>query len=243
MKEGARRGVLDRFYAKLAELERIVGGKRVLAECDGRMDWPRRGVYFFFEDGEYREDGVNPRVVRVGTHALRPSKSTLWGRLSAHRGTVGGSRPGGGNHRGSIFRLHIGGALLAQGEWPDVIRTTWGDGGSAPGSVTDAEYPLEAAVSRHVRSMPFLWLAVDDEREGMRDRAMIEAGAISLLSNGSGTTIDVASNKWLGHGARAMLVRCSGLWNVEHVQDEASDDFLDTLSGYLEKYAERSLQP
>ena len=66
-----RRADLDRFYALLAELEGLRGGKRLLAECHGRMGWPQRGVYFFFEDGELRDDGVTPRVVRVGTHALQ----------------------------------------------------------------------------------------------------------------------------------------------------------------------------
>lgn len=42
-----RRGDLDRFYQLLARLEDIVGGKQGLADCDGYMDWPDRGLYFF----------------------------------------------------------------------------------------------------------------------------------------------------------------------------------------------------
>ena len=113
---------LDRFYDLLTRLEKVNGGKRQVARGHGQMDWPKRGVYFFFEDGELRADGTTPRVVRVGTHGLRKSSATLWSRLSQHRGTVGGSMPGGGNHRGSIFRLHVGTALLASGHWPDSIR-------------------------------------------------------------------------------------------------------------------------
>jgi hypothetical protein len=67
-------------------------------------------VYFFFEDGEVRADG-GLRLVRVGTHALTAtSKATLWGRLRQNRGQVGGRSPGGGNHRGSVFRRHVGAA-------------------------------------------------------------------------------------------------------------------------------------
>ena len=75
------------------------------------MEWPARGVYFFFEDGEARStSGTGPRVVRIGTHALTAkSSTTLWNRLAQHRGVVG---TGGGNHRGSIFRLLVGEALL-----------------------------------------------------------------------------------------------------------------------------------
>ncbi|HTV26286.1 MAG TPA: hypothetical protein VMF32_00715 [Xanthobacteraceae bacterium] len=98
---------LLRFYDLLARLEEKIGGARVLSDCSGRMNWPQRGVYFFFEPGELRSDtGNGPRVVRVGTHALTDtSRTTLWKRLSQHRGT---GNAGGGNHRGSIFRLLIG---------------------------------------------------------------------------------------------------------------------------------------
>jgi hypothetical protein len=90
------RADLVRFYEILTALEAEVGAKRWLAECDGRMTWPQRGVYFFFEPGESRSDtGDGMRVVRVGTHALRPgARTTLWGRLSQHRGT---KKTGGGN--------------------------------------------------------------------------------------------------------------------------------------------------
>src|SRR5579859_6253932 len=105
-----RRTDLVRFYHLLASLEVYVGGKRRLAECDGHMAWPRRGVYFFFEAGECRTDsGDGPRVVRVGTHALAAgAQAKLWTRLAQHRGIKGS---GGGNHRGSIFRLLVGTAI------------------------------------------------------------------------------------------------------------------------------------
>ncbi len=55
----------------LDQLEKIVGRKRELAHCNGHLDWPTRGVYFFFEPGELRTtSGKGMRVVRVGTHAL-----------------------------------------------------------------------------------------------------------------------------------------------------------------------------
>lgn len=70
---------LRRFYELMGRLERKLGGLRYLVNCHGRMGWPVRGVYFFFEDGENRSDsGEGQKVVRVGTHALTSqSKSTL----------------------------------------------------------------------------------------------------------------------------------------------------------------------
>jgi hypothetical protein len=232
----ARRAELHRFYALLAELERRCGGKRRLAECHGRMGWPRRGVYFFFEDGEIREDGVSPRVVRVGTHALRASKSTLWGRLSQHKGSPGGSLPGGGNHRGSILRLHVGSALLASGGWPKSILSLWSVGRTARAEVRRAEYPLERAVSDHVGAMPLLWLDVDDPAGPKSDRGAIETGAIALLSNLDREPIDPPSAGWLGRRAHSRLVRESGLWNVNHVQKPPGGRFLDVFAGWLSRF-------
>jgi hypothetical protein len=101
---------LIRFYQLLEALERRLGGRRRLAHCHGRIQWPQRGVYFFMENGENRTDtGGGLRIVRVGTHALTAtSQTTLWKRLSQHKGQEGS---GGGNHRGSIFRLLVGSTL------------------------------------------------------------------------------------------------------------------------------------
>ena len=150
---------LDCFYELLARLEQAVGGTRTLADCHGRLGWPARGVYFFFEPGEVRRDG-SPRVTRVGTHALTAtSKATLWGRLAQHRGRA----DGGGNHRGSIFRRHVGAALLARdGDPSGTAAATWGSGSSASREVVLAERAHETVVSAYLRSLPFLWLAVDD---------------------------------------------------------------------------------
>src|SRR4051794_10024716 len=93
------------FYALMAILANVSAARKLSAST-GRMAWPHRGVYFFMEDGEVRSDsGTGSRIVRVGTHALKEnSGTTLWNRLSRHRGSTS---TGGGNHRGSIFRLIV----------------------------------------------------------------------------------------------------------------------------------------
>jgi hypothetical protein len=228
----SRREDLERLYGFLHVL-REQGGTRRLESCHARMGWPTRGVYFFFEPGEERERDREPRVVRVGTHALRRSDSTLWKRLSQHKGTVGGSLPGGGNHRGSIFRRHVGAALLASGEWPDEIRRTWGVGATAPAPVRRVEYPLERAVSRYIGSMPFLWIEVNDRPSPDSHRGVIESGAISLLSNYGRPEIDPPSPAWLGRSSDRAAIRRSGLWNVNHVTEHATGRFLDLLDTYI----------
>ncbi len=175
---------LERFYNLLGELSRKVGGYRRLSECNGQMGWPQRGVYFFFEPGELREDGRTPRVVRVGTHALKTgARSTFWGRLAQHKGHSGGFSPGGGNHRGSVFRLHVGTALLNTRAYPPEVGANWEQGQNAPPAVKASEYALERDVSQYIGQMPFLWVDVPDEAGPHSDRGLIEVGAVALLSN------------------------------------------------------------
>ena len=73
-----------------SRLAKALGGPRSFDDYAG-VEWPKRGVYFFFERGEDRSDtGAGLRVVRVGTHALGAGSCTkLWTRLSQHRGQVG----------------------------------------------------------------------------------------------------------------------------------------------------------
>lgn len=46
---------LKRFHELLHRLEDRIGGRRRLADCDGRMDWPDRGVYFFWNNNHVNE--------------------------------------------------------------------------------------------------------------------------------------------------------------------------------------------
>lgn len=221
------------FYEILENLERAVGGKRMLENASGRMNWPERGVYFFFEPGEVRTTSSRGmRVVRIGTHALKAgSQTTLWNRLRTHRGTLSGLRQGGGNHRGSVFRLHVGTALIQQDNWPDDVASQWAKGSSANKSIRQQEYPLEQAVSHYIRRMPFLWVAVGDEPGPDSLRGYIERNVIALLSNHNfpENPIDPQSHTWLGQRAASEQIRRSGLWNVNHVTETCDSNFLRVL--------------
>ena len=223
---GSRATDLARFYRALGRLEAAVGGKRRLSDCDGRMQWPVRGVYFFFETGECRShSGTGLRVVRVGTHAVSSgSRTTLWNRLSQHRGVAS---TGGGNHRGSVFRLLVGTALLKRD--PDCGATTWG--GSRPDTENDrvAERGLEDLVSRVIGEMPLLWLRVDDPAGRASQRGYIERNAIALLSNRGREALDPPSDLWLGLDCPKEAVQGSGLWNQRHVKQTHDPEFLPAL--------------
>lgn len=201
-----------------------------MRECTGTLLWPQMGVYFFFQDGEYRTTsiGVN-RVVRVGTHTVsKGSKTTLWHRLRTHRGGEDLS----GNHRGSIFRLHVGAALLARSEEITKVAT-WGRGQSASARIRKAEAALEKQVSESIGAMSLLWLAVGDEAGPTSDRSFIERNSIALLAGPTGP-IDLPSPRWLGRQSPREPIRTSGIWNLNHVEDSYDPRFLETFADYVQ---------
>ena len=221
------------FYTALAELEARLGGLRDLESCRRREVPARRGVYFFFESGEVRTgSGCGPRVVRVGTHGLGTgSVSTLWSRLRQHRGASNG----GGNQRGSIFRRHVGAALMDAGlvgAVPD-----WWVGSNATSVQRKAEEAVERRVSGVIRRMPFVVLAIDDAAGPSSDRGYIERNAISLLSDPITRCLDPPSSDWLGRHARAAEIRESGLWNVRHVGETMNHGFIERLWQHVREAA------
>jgi hypothetical protein len=224
---------LELLYSLIVRLADAPGQGRALGELVGRNSLPKRGVYFFCEPGESRAGQSNvQRIVRVGTHAVSAgSKSTLSGRLKQHLGT----RSGGGNHRGSIFRLHVGAALLVR---DGAQSATWGVGSSAPPAVRDgeagraAEAACERRVSEYISRMSVFWVNVPDEPSPKSDRSHIERNAIALLSNKL-APIDKASNGWLGRFSPRQEIRDSALWNLNYVSDEWDVSFLKKLELYV----------
>jgi len=217
---------IARFYDLLTDLEARVGGKERLGDCTGYMDWPDRGIYFFFTPDEPR--GGQLRLTRVGTHAVSSGSSTsLWDRLRTHRGAKRGTYEGGGNHRGSVFRKRVGEAIIERDglhdEYPE-----WGVGSSAGREQRLEELELERRVSDYIRGLSFLWVNVDDEPGPDSERAYIERNAIALLSNYERDSVDPRED-WLGQYSRSEKIRESGLWNVNHVEEEYDPAFLDLL--------------
>jgi hypothetical protein len=219
---------LDRFYGLLQVLESLPGQGRPLREYQGSSGWPDRGVYFFREPGELRRDASTQRIVRVGTHAVSANaRSRLWGRLRAHRG----GRDGGGNHRGSVFRLHVGAAILAR-DGSSQALPSWSVGQSAPRDTRDAEREHERAVSDVIGRMSVLWVDVPDEPGPGSARVRIERNAIALLSNGL-RPIDPPGAGWLGLHSVRSEIRESGLWNLNHVAEAYQPSFLDVLEAHM----------
>ncbi|UWG50716.1 Uncharacterized protein AArcCO_1409 [Halalkaliarchaeum sp. AArc-CO] len=231
----SRRSDLDRLYDLLDRLEANVGGKQRLKDCTGYMDWPERGVYFFFADGETRESTDQLRLTRIGTHAVSSGSGTsLWNRLRTHRGANRGTYQGGGNHRGSVFRKRVGEAKIERDELHDEY-SHWGNGSSADRDRRLAELEHEQRVSQYIRDLPFLWIDIDDEPSPESDRVYIERNAIALVSNYRKDSIDPRDDDWLGRVSPRSEISDSGLWNINHVGEQYDRAFLNRVADAVEE--------
>lgn len=228
--EAALRQQATRFSHLLHRLWLVQSGGRRFRNADGRQHWPTKGLYFILEPDHGLGGGKMPRIVRVGTHAVsKGSKTSLWDRLSTHRGTLAG----GGSHRSSIFRLHVGRAAMAEEPalfWPE----TWSQGQSAPAAVRAGEVALEHRVSEIIGELSVLWLDVDDEAGPTSERAYLERNAIGLLSRMGLLTPGVRSS-WLGRQSPDWRIAASGLWNLNHLFLRPDDDFLDRLERAVDR--------
>jgi len=153
---------------------------------------PENGIYFFFEEGEKRKDG-GERLVRIGTNK---SEGRLKKRLNDH---FGGSRDT------SVFRKHIGGAIIRKLGLGDKKLKNWY---SKEGR---ADQEIEKLVSRHLKeNLSFTCIEVNSRDE----RLLLEEGLIALFA---GEVVEKPSADWLGRYAESKIIRESGLWNIEHV--------------------------
>jgi len=184
----------------------------------------------FFQPGELRENGTQMRVVQVTiANTVADPLSPLWNRLRQHRGTVSGKFAGGGNHRVSDFRSHIGSALVNREE---LAYSSWGRTELSNAATRKQEHPLEVEVSRIINHMPFLWISTDYSSNPIQLSQFINRNTLSLLSNyQKKLKCDLPSQHWLGHYCSDPAVRISGLWNNRRVDIPYNLKFLD----YLEK--------
>jgi hypothetical protein len=221
----------DQFYKELRRLYIGQDGGRLLGTSTGRLSWPKRGVYFLMEPTEFlrtrRYSPLEHRVIRIGTHAVsRGSKTTLWDRLSTHRGIAGG----GGSHRSSIYRLHVGAALAAKDS--SLAQATWGQGQIVPPGAQISELGLEQEVSRYMSNVRVLWLDVPDEPSAHSDRAFIERYAIGVLSRHRIVTGEMSTG-WLGNCSESVEIASSGLWNLNHLYLAPHSDFIRVFAYYV----------
>lgn len=219
---------IEILYSIIEKLKKGLGDTQSLSSINGAEKLPQKGVYLFFEDGEYRTTKpFTKRVTRVGTHAVSEgSSSTLWNRLRTHRG--GNDLKG--NHRGSIFRLHVGNSLINK---YNLYFPNWGIGQNADQTIKRGEIELECKVSEYIGKMQVLWLNIVDKASKYSDRAYLEKNLIAILSSFD-YKLDIASDTWLGNFNINKFIKRSGLWNVNYVDLKYDPRFFEILDFYVD---------
>jgi IS5 family transposase len=217
-----------KFYSLLNRLQE--GRDSIpFSKVQGKQ-FAKAGVYFFSDKVEMTRFNftVANRLVRIGTHGVsKGSKSLLWQRLRTHRGNDDGT----GSHRSSIFRLHVGKAMLAlQRE----ENATWGQGSTAGKDIRDAEELIESKVSAYLGDLTVTHLPILDAASADSDRSYIEMNSISLLTGGG--ALDVPSPHWLGNSSPTAQIRESGLWNVNYVGELYDRDFLSVFEELIARH-------
>ena len=206
--DDGRRADAGEFYRILDQLAAGMGGPRRLRKCTGRSGCPPQGL----------SSSHPPRLCRPPRLPPGPCGARQ------HRGHLAGRDPGGGDHRASVFRRHVGAALIRRDGLPDDLLASWLDRRRPPGERASQEPGIEREVSRHIGAMPFLWLSVPRRA----DRGYLESSSIALLSCLAGG-LDQPSASWLGRHAERAEIRESGLWNVHHVSGHYDPAFLRRL--------------
>jgi len=232
-----RREAITRSYVMFGHLARAMGLHSLRDILAG--DLPKQGVYFFFDDNEPTKFSTDvPRLVRVGTHGVSAgSVATLRNRLRTHLGT----RAGAGNHRASVFRLHVGRAIIERDGLHEVYPN-WGKGQSASKDITEVEAPLESKVSEYIGSLRVLYIPVLDTAGTGSMRATIERQFIAMFTEGH-CPIEESSARWLGRFSDKCSIKESGLWNVRDVGTEYDLRFVPLLDGLLKRNFFQQLVP
>ena len=168
---------------------------------------PHDGVYFFYEVGEVCSHTNKSRIVRVGIHGER---ATLRKRLRQHYRL---------NREGSVFRKHLGTALLKKKGFSDDQITEWRRGRKSQrwNDFRDTEDEISQLLCS---KFFFRVIAVGsaDERKVLEEKLIASLVVCSECKPSTG---------WLGRLAWSKKIRGSGLWNSNYVDSENKMDAED----------------
>ncbi|NMX22102.1 hypothetical protein C5S30_06680 [ANME-1 cluster archaeon GoMg4] len=162
------------------------------------FELPTNGIYFFYEDGEFctHENEREKRIVRVDTHRV---DGNFRNRINSHyRGTK----------NSSVFRKHLGGALMRRKDPNDRRLKQWLKQDAS--TFQEIEMEVTKKLKEH---FSFRCIPVEDKEERLR----LEEELIATVAKCAKCK---PTENWLGNFAADELVRKSGLWNHQHVTSE-----------------------
>jgi hypothetical protein len=160
-----------------------------------KSELPTNGIYFFYEDGEFctHVNERQKRIVRVGTHRV---DENFRNRINSHYR---------GNKNSSVFRKHLGGALIRRKDPKDKRLKQWLEQDAPTFQEMETEVTTELKEHFSFRCIPV---------EYKDKRLRLEEELIATMANCDNCK---PSENWLGNFAADELVRKSGLWNHQHV--------------------------
>jgi len=186
------------------------------------LQLPENGIYFFYEQGEiWGHDGNKPRIVRIGTH----KDGNFRNRIAEHylldesKMKFDPTKPA--PHERSIFRAHIGRAVLNQRKdnYLEVWKKDFTSRESREkfGHLRDIEKEkdVESEITRILRekfSFRFIHISSQMERMGTGG---LESSLIGTIAH---CKLCKQSNNWLGNYSPTAQIRESGLWQVQHLK-------------------------
>lgn len=157
------------------------------------------GLYFFFESGQLVRCESQPfeRVVRVGTHLY---DGGMPDRIGNHFSS---------NRHGSIFRKHLGNAIINSGSSSAALIHKW---------LTKGERPMPSVEGKVSEALlnDFTYVCVPVSEAD--DRKRLEKGLIGLLAS---FYREIQLGPWRGSLARTKKGAPrlqAGLWNVQHIK-------------------------
>jgi hypothetical protein len=186
---------------------------------------PESGIYLFFEKDETLtiDNRVHERIVRVGTHL---KDGNFPGRIRQHYGNKHSLK---GNKNGSVFRKHVGGAIIRKELPGDPRLSNWLK------QMGPSYVDIEEKVSRTLRdNFTFVCFPVATRDE----RLSLESALISLLAQ---YPLGKPSPTWLGLWADSPIIRSTGLWNTNETDKKPLNEAqLSTIKAYMEEFTKDS---
>jgi len=183
---------------------------------------PSNGVYFFYEKGERcGHHAAKPRIVRVGTHRDGNFRSRIAEHFLLNERKMAFTEDQPAPHDRSIFRKHIGGALLNKAR--DPYLSVW-EIDLTPRKTRDSKRHLrdiskESAIEREVtqvlrQNFSFRFIEIADEMQRMGNQGL-ERALIGTLASCPQCR---PSAGWLGCYSPNVRICESGLWLIQNLR-------------------------
>jgi hypothetical protein len=202
---------------------------------------PENGIYFFYEQCEIWGHGGNkPRIVRIGTHKDGNFRSRIAEHylLDEAKMNFNAGRPA--PHERSIFRKHVGSALLNQHN--DDYLQIWEKIDFTPKKNREKfghlrnirkEKEIESEIIMILReNFSFRFILVSSQSERMGTKGL-ESSLIGTIAH---CQLCKASNYWLGKYSPKAQIRESGLWQIQHLKaDGINENDKETILNSIER--------